>query len=180
MHGPSPPADRHLTHRRRVGLHGHPPGRPRAPREATITAPRNPAPRPACPSLGRALAGILLLLLLEAVALATAPARHRPLLGGALLGAGTAACVVAAALAHGGRARRQPPAAGDWFSTEALEGFPMDAVRPLLHRPAAPSLNRLYTAWILARRGHDAQWLATHLELPAETATLLTSAALRR
>ncbi|PYC77712.1 hypothetical protein C7C46_18130 [Streptomyces tateyamensis] len=103
----------------------------------------------------------------------------RPLLGGALLGAGTAGGVVAAALLGGRRPGRELPSVPDWFSTEALEGFPMDAVRPLLHRPAAPSLNRLYTAWVLARRGHDALWLSTHLELPAETARLLTTAANR-
>ena len=59
----------------------------------------------------------------------------------------------------------------------ALEGFPMDEVRPFLLGPAAVDLNRLYGAWVLATHGRDAVWIEQHLHLPTEAARLLTAAA---
>ncbi|MFJ9455858.1 hypothetical protein ACIRST_12335 [Kitasatospora sp. NPDC101447] len=77
------------------------------------------------------------------------------------------------------RATRRPPGEDDtqWFNARSLEGFPMEQVRPLLLAPGAPGLNRLYTAWMFATHGHDPQWIAHHLDLPARTARLLVSAA---
>ncbi|MCC9307758.1 hypothetical protein LN042_11740 [Kitasatospora sp. RB6PN24] len=129
---------------------------------------------------GKALLGILLLLVLEMVALAVAPVRDRPLVAGILLGAGMAGLLLLAATLHSHRrARRRPPAntPGDWYSADALEGFPMEAVRPQLLGQDAPSLNHLYTAWIMATHGHSAQWISHHLDLPPATARLLVDAA---
>ncbi|GAA2261533.1 MULTISPECIES: hypothetical protein [Kitasatospora] len=133
---------------------------------------------------GMSLLGILLLLLLEIITLCIAPVEDRPLVGGTLIGAAAAAFVTTAAVLHHSRrtvreARRPLPEVtdGDWFSRQDLEGFPMEAVRPLLRAPDAPSLNRLYVAWLFATQGHDVPWLIHHLDLPAEAADVLVNAA---
>ncbi|MFJ9931440.1 hypothetical protein ACIRU5_36170 [Streptomyces misionensis] len=135
---------------------------------------------------GTAVLGVLLLTVLEMTALATAPRTDQPIVAGALLGAATAAFVVVAAVVHSHRrgqrqARRQLTEAVDetWFTGGALDGFPEDAVRPLLLTPDAPSMNCLYSAWIFATHGHDAAWLEHNLDLPAGVAHLLASAAER-
>lgn len=117
-------------------------------------------------------------------ALATAPPADRPIVASALVGAATAAFVVIAAVVHSHRraqrkASRQLTKTVDesWFTTGALDGFPMEVVRPLLLTPDAPSLNHLYTAWIFATHGHDAAWLERNLDLPAGLAHLLADAA---
>ncbi|WP_225102472.1 hypothetical protein [Streptomyces sp. CoH27] len=97
---------------------------------------------------GTAVLGVLLLTVLEMTAVATAPRADRPIVAGALVGAATAAFVVIAAMVRSHHraqqeARRQLPEAVDesWFTSGALDGFPMNAVRPLLLTPGAPSLN---------------------------------------
>jgi hypothetical protein len=136
---------------------------------------------------GTALCGVLLLLGLQTVALALAPAPLRPFLSGVLIGAATAGLLLALLLAQSRRQAGRPLAdraaarAGDddtqWFSARSLEGFPMEQVRPLLLSADAPGLNRLYTAWVFATHGHDPQWIARHLDLPTPTARLLVAAA---
>ncbi|MGW3043645.1 hypothetical protein ACWC9T_27175 [Kitasatospora sp. NPDC001159] len=131
---------------------------------------------------GKVLLGILLLMLLELVVLTTTPVHERSMIGGVLLGAGTAAFILAlAVLHHRHRARRRLPeiAKTDWFSADTVAGFPMEELRPLLLGPNAPNLNRLYTAWIMATHGHDAAWISHHLDLPPATAHLLVDAARR-
>ncbi|MFG2147177.1 hypothetical protein ACGFRG_23700 [Streptomyces sp. NPDC048696] len=135
---------------------------------------------------GAVVLGVLLLTVLEMTVLATAPRADRPIIAGALVGAATAAFVVVAAVIHSHRrARRQArrqlaeTVDGSWFTTRALDGFPMDAVRPLLLTPDAPGLNRLYAAWIFATHGHDATWLEHNLDLPADLAHLLADTAHR-
>ncbi|MBD0694798.1 hypothetical protein [Streptomyces sp. CBMA123] len=136
---------------------------------------------------GMALLGVLLLIVLELVALTTAPAGDRAVIGGTLIGAGTAAFVIVAALLHSRHNRERharqslPPVTdSNWFDGQALEGFPMEAVRPMLLGPHAPSLNRLYAAWVLATHGHDAVWIIHHLDLPADVTHLLVDAAHRQ
>ncbi|MFE5588136.1 hypothetical protein [Kitasatospora sp. NPDC056531] len=134
---------------------------------------------------GTALCGVLLLLGLQTVALALAPAPLRPFLSGVLIGAATAGLLLALLLAQSRRQAGRPLADRavaveddtQWFSARSLEGFPMEQVRPLLLAPGAPGLNRLYTAWVFATHGHDPQWIANHLDLPTPTARLLVAAA---
>ncbi|MFD7831719.1 hypothetical protein [Kitasatospora sp. NPDC059803] len=131
---------------------------------------------------GAVVLGVIALLLLEVVALVVLPARDRPVVGGALFGAGVAGLAVAGVLWQRLRRRRHPvvPQAeadqDSWFSAHSLEGFPMEAVRPLLLGAHAPSLNTLYTAWVFATHGHDAGWIARHLSLPAGVVRLLADA----
>ncbi|MBX7555372.1 hypothetical protein ABZX95_46525 [Streptomyces sp. NPDC004232] len=133
---------------------------------------------------GVALLGVLTLVVLEVTALATAPARDRPIVSGALMGAGTAAFVLVAAVWHSHRnaarrARRRLHETVDdsWFTARTLDGFPMEAVRPYLLAKDAPGLNRLYMAWILATHGEDAAWIERHLDLPADLTRLLVDTA---
>ena len=132
---------------------------------------------------GTAVLGVLLLTALEMTALATAPRADRPIVAGALVGA-AAAFVVVTAVVHSHHraqreARRQLTETVDesWFTPGALDSFPMDAIPPLLLKPDAPSLNRLYTAWIFATHGHDTAWLEHNLDLPADLARLMADAA---
>ncbi|MFF3511486.1 hypothetical protein [Streptomyces sp. NPDC002573] len=136
---------------------------------------------------GAVVLGVFLLIGLELVALATAPRADRPVVGGALVVAATAAFVLVAAVLHGhGKTRRQathrPAEAANetWFTAETLQGFPMEAVRPRLLGPHAPDLTSMYTAWIFAAQGRDAVWLEHHLDLPADLAHLLVDAAHER
>ncbi|MER7765536.1 hypothetical protein [Kitasatospora sp. NPDC096140] len=153
-----------------------------------------------------ALGGVLLLLSLHGLAVGLAPGPLRLFLSGALIGSSVAGLLLALLLATSrqragatrtatdptaptdprhrrgawpARATRRPPGEDDtqWFNARSLEGFPMEQVRPLLLAPGAPGLNRLYTAWMFATHGHDPQWIAHHLDLPARTARLLVSAA---
>lgn len=105
----------------------------------------------------------------------------------AQVGAGISAFLVMAALWHHRRraARRaRPPVpeevGEEWFTAKTLAGFPMEAVRPLLLRPGAPNLARLYVAWVLATHGHEAGWIECHLGLPEQVVHILVDAARQR
>ncbi|MCQ8193952.1 hypothetical protein [Streptomyces rugosispiralis] len=106
---------------------------------------------------------------------------------GGAVGAAAAAFVLITVLWHHHRkaepgARRVVPddPGEEWFTSEVLRGFPMEAVRPLLLGPDAPSLNRLYMAWLFATQGHDCAWIARHLDLSAEVVRVLVDAARSR
>ncbi|MEV5875348.1 hypothetical protein AB0L75_14150 [Streptomyces sp. NPDC052101] len=136
---------------------------------------------------GATVLGVFTLTVLEMTALATAPARDRPLVSGALIGAATATFVVVAAMWHNHRnaarqARLRLPQTVDesWFTARALYGFPMEDVRPYLLGKDAPNLNTLYTAWVFATHGQDATWIDRHLDLPANITRLLVEAARQR
>ncbi|MGD3107747.1 hypothetical protein [Streptomyces sp. YGL11-2] len=121
------------------------------------------------------------LVLLETLALTLGPSGVRPVLLGVL--AGTAITVLLLIRLRRADARSrppQPPSAEGWLSSRALENFPMDAVRPLLNRPNAPDLRRLYAAWTLALLGYEARVIARHLHLPTAIVRLLTDATPRR
>ncbi|MFJ5880059.1 hypothetical protein [Kitasatospora cineracea] len=134
---------------------------------------------------GAALTGVLLLLVLETVSLATAPAGLRSFLGGVLLGSSTAALLLALLLE---RTRRRAlsrlavpgPDAAAGRTGGVPADFPMDRVRPVLLAPDAPRLNLLYTGWVFAVDGRDARWISHRLGLPPDTARLLTDAARHR
>ena len=66
-----------------------------------------------------------------------------------------------------------------WFTDHSLDGFPEDAARTILNGPGAPSPDRLYAAWVLARHhpGTSAAWLEKNLSLPADAAHLIVEAA---
>ncbi|WP_229852470.1 hypothetical protein [Streptomyces albospinus] len=124
----------------------------------------------------------------EVAVLRLAPPDLRPVISAGLLGGALAALVLFAAV---WRSRHTParevhhpvlPEAGPdgWFGADALEGFPMEEIRPLLPAPDAPDLNRLYTAWILVNHGHDAPWISHHLDLPPAAVRLLVDAAYQR
>jgi hypothetical protein len=125
---------------------------------------------------------------LELAVLKVAPAGDRPVISGALVGTATAAFILVAVLHHHRRAAARPAAQrltetlseAEWFTARTLEGFPMEAVRPLLLGPNAPDLNRLYTAWVFATHGNDAVWMERNLDLPGEMARLLVGAARRQ
>ncbi|MFF3153262.1 hypothetical protein [Streptomyces sp. NPDC057910] len=134
---------------------------------------------------GATMVGMIALTALELAAVDTVPAPDRPLVSGVLLGAGAAIFLLAATVLHrhrtaARRARQQLIDSGDWFTARTLEGFPMEAIRPHLLGPDAPSLNRLYTAWVLATHGHSAAWIQRNLDLPSGLVRLLVDAATTR
>ncbi|MCE4948390.1 hypothetical protein LVX13_35600 [Streptomyces albulus] len=123
----------------------------------------------------------VVLVLLEIVAWAVAPAGFRPVILGVLAGTGITALLLIWLRRLDAHSRpSQPPSAEGWLSSRALERFPMDAVRPLLNRPNAPDLRRLYAAWTLALLGYESRFIARHLRLPTAVVRLLTDAAPRR
>jgi hypothetical protein len=134
---------------------------------------------------GAALLAVPLVAALEITALRLAPPGFRPWITGFLLGASLTALAMTAVLAHRHRritARHHPSVSPEsvgasGFTARTLDGFPMEAVRPLLLGPDAPDLNRLYTAWVLALHGHGTTWLTGRLGLPHEVAALLVDAA---
>ncbi|MFI6156865.1 hypothetical protein ACIBCA_29755 [Kitasatospora sp. NPDC051170] len=138
------------------------------------------------PRPGEALALIsaLGLLLTEEIALTLAEEDQRPVIGAFLVAASATGLLVAAAvLLHRWLDTRRPlplpppgPNGRD-YSARALEDFPMDAVRPLLLTEHAPQLGQLYSAWILARAGRPAPWIARRLGIPLAVAQLLVEAA---
>ncbi|MFF2807265.1 hypothetical protein ACFVT2_08770 [Streptomyces sp. NPDC058000] len=120
------------------------------------------------------------LVLLETLALALAPSGFRPVVLGALAGTAITALLLIRPRRADARPRPpQRPSAEGWLSSHALESFPMDAVRPLLNRPNAPDLRRLYAAWTLALLGYEGRFIARHLHLPTTIVRLLTDAAPR-
>lgn len=130
------------------------------------------------------LAAVLGLLVLEEIALGLAEEEDRPVIGGILIGASCSGLLVVGAVLFSRwlDARRPlplpPPGPnGREYSARALEGFPMEAVRPLLLTEHAPQLGQLYSAWMLARTGRTASWIARRLDLPVEAVQLLVDAA---
>ncbi|MEV7598479.1 hypothetical protein AB0O91_13975 [Kitasatospora sp. NPDC089797] len=133
------------------------------------------------------LAAVLGLLVLEEIALNLAEEDARPVVGGLLIGASCSGLLAVGALLFGRwlDARRPlplpPPGPnGREYSARALEGFPMEAVRPLLLAEHAPQLGQLYSAWMLARTGRPAPWIARRLDLPLDAVQLLVDAARTR
>ncbi|MEV5283444.1 hypothetical protein [Streptomyces sp. NPDC052811] len=132
-----------------------------------------------------AVALVALVVALELTALRLASPGLRLGITGFLLGASIAVLAMAAVLAHRHRkiaVHHSPsvsPEAVDasWFTARTLNGFPMEAVRPVLLGPNAPDLNRLYTAWVLALHGHDTAWIVSRLGLPHPVAALLVDTA---
>ncbi|MFD9684642.1 hypothetical protein ACFXPX_01645 [Kitasatospora sp. NPDC059146] len=130
------------------------------------------------------LAAVLGLLVLEEIALGLAEEEDRPVIGAVLIGASCSGLLVVGAVLFSRwlEARRPlplpPPGPnGREYSAWALEGFPMEAVRPLLLAEHAPQLGQLYSAWMLARAGRTAPWIARRLGLPVEAVQLLVDAA---
>ncbi|MFI9274518.1 hypothetical protein ACIGXM_27980 [Kitasatospora sp. NPDC052896] len=136
---------------------------------------------------GTVVLGVLTLLAMEIVALGLTPVPARPAVGGVLLAVAALGLALGAiALVVHAHRRRQagtipPPAPAEPddepFAPEALDGFPLEAVRRFLPDPAAPVPESLHTAWVLATHGHDADWLAHHLDLPAGVSGVLVAAA---
>ncbi|MCW2875021.1 hypothetical protein [Actinacidiphila oryziradicis] len=145
------------------------------------------APHPRAGEAAAAL-GVLTLAVLELVVLRVAPAGDRPGIGGALVGAAAVAFILVAVLRchrraaarHAAQRLTEALSEDEWFTARTLEGFPMEAVRPLLLGPDAPDLNRLHTAWVFATNGNDAVWMERNLDLPGDMARLLVDAARRQ
>ncbi|MEY9964167.1 hypothetical protein ABIA33_002209 [Streptacidiphilus sp. MAP12-16] len=143
-------------------------------------------PRPQTVEGLAALAAIAVILV-AAVAIGLSPVRDRPLVAIGFLAVAVAAGGVLGAVVHARRARTRRvsqehagDAVGAWFSAPTLDGFPAEALAPLLPANNPPNLSRLQTAWVLATHGHDAVWLERHLGLPGNVARLLADTAHRR
>ncbi|MER7752236.1 hypothetical protein [Kitasatospora sp. NPDC097643] len=126
---------------------------------------------------------VLALLVAEEIALGLAEEEDRPTISGVLACAsGSGLLAVGAVLLGRWLAARRPlplPPPGPngrEYSARALEGFPMEAVRPLLLAEQAPQLGQLYSAWMLARAGRTAPWIARRLAIPLDAAQLLVDA----
>ncbi|MFJ9694797.1 hypothetical protein [Kitasatospora sp. NPDC101183] len=131
-----------------------------------------------------ALISALGLLLTEEIALGLAEEEDRPVIGAFLVAASGAGLLIAGAVLvlrwlDVRRPLPLPPTGpnGREYSARALEDFPMDAVRPLLLGEQAPQLGQLYSAWMLARAGRPAPWIARRLDIPLDAARLLVEAA---
>ncbi|MFE6685007.1 hypothetical protein ACFVFQ_00870 [Streptomyces sp. NPDC057743] len=116
-----------------------------------------------------------------------APPQVQPALCGALVAVVVVALVLFRALWQWRHAPthevHHPPlpttGPGGWFDATALEGFPLQELRPLLAAPGAPDLEQLHTAWILLEHGRDPAWVGHHLGLPPAVLQVLTDAAQR-
>ncbi|MFH8386195.1 hypothetical protein ACH4E7_35630 [Kitasatospora sp. NPDC018058] len=130
---------------------------------------------------------VLGLLVLEEIALGMAEEEDRPMIGGILIAASCSGLLLVGAVLFSRwlETRRPlplPPLGpnGREYSARALEGFPMDAVRPLLLAEHAPQLGQLYSAWMLAKAGRPAPWIARRLDIPLDVVQLLVDAARAR
>ncbi|MGW3042324.1 hypothetical protein ACWC9T_20340 [Kitasatospora sp. NPDC001159] len=127
---------------------------------------------------------VLGLLVLEEVALGMAEEEDRPVIGGVLIGVSCSGLLLVGAVLFSRwldtrRPLPLPPLGpnGREYSARALEGFPMEAVRPLLLAEHAPQLGQLYSAWMLAKAGRPAAWIARRLDIPLDAVRLLADAA---
>ncbi|MGI5336381.1 hypothetical protein ACQEVS_02720 [Streptomyces sp. CA-181903] len=142
------------------------------------------APRPHFRD-GTAALFVAALVVLEALALRLTPVADWPLATVALGAVLAAVAVTAGVLCHRvghrplrvGRARRSPVPDEALFDAATRRSCPLRALRPALPASDPTAENRLYAAWVLARRGRDAAWLSDHLELPDEVADTLVRAA---
>lgn len=132
---------------------------------------------------GAAVLAVLALVSLEAVTLAAVSNDERPVVGIGLVGAALAVLLVTGALLAARRRlathRRVNPLpvvteVEDWFTPDTLIGFPVEGVRPYL---AEYPLGRLHTGWVLATHGHEAAWIAQHLDVSEAVAAVLADAA---
>ncbi|MDH6707326.1 hypothetical protein P3T27_004063 [Kitasatospora sp. MAA19] len=143
-----------------------------------------PYPRPAEAAV---LLTVLALLVAEELALGLAEEEDRPVINAVLIGASGSGLLAVGAVLLGRwldtrRPLPLPPPGpnGREYSARALADFPMDAVRPLLLAHQAPQLGQLYSAWMLARAGRPAPWIARRLAIPLDAAHLLVDAARAR
>ncbi|MFI9718425.1 hypothetical protein ACIHFE_02055 [Streptomyces sp. NPDC052396] len=141
------------------------------------------APHPH-PGEGLAAVAAVAIGVLAVVAVKAAARQDQPVAAGALAGAAALALTLLALSAHRHRARLRVEHAtlagqvdDSWFTEETMDGFPAEAVRPLLEGPGAPSQGEVCTAWVLARHGHEPAWIARHLGLSLELTRLLSEAA---
>ncbi|MEV5504954.1 hypothetical protein [Streptomyces orinoci] len=140
------------------------------------------------PGEGLAAVAAVAIGVLAVVAVKAAAGQDRPMAAGALAGAAALALALLVLSAYQHRVRLRVehetlpagPVDDSWFTPETLDGFPAEAVRPLLSGAGAPSPGEVYTAWVLVRHGHDAVWVAQHLGLPVELTRVLGEAAARQ
>ncbi|WP_037603790.1 hypothetical protein [Streptacidiphilus rugosus] len=131
-------------------------------------------------ALRRIGVAVLLLCMAEIVALVAVSGRERPMVAGALAGAGLTLAIIVR-LRHIVDARTGTPADGPWAQpwvlAAMLDGFPVDQLRPaLLAAPEGSDLDLLYRAWACAVMGRDAGWLEARFALDPWIADLLVSA----
>ncbi|MFE4537137.1 hypothetical protein ACFRKB_18985 [Streptomyces scopuliridis] len=143
--------------------------------------------------LGRHREGIVLLVVLvlavlAEVAVSVGPASDRPLVGVAVSGLLAVVLVIGMGwlCGHWYAARHRPrPERGGAdedmrFTAETLAGFPFAEVGERLGQCDTARMNRVYSAWVLASHGHDAEWIVRCLDVPLDVAEVLVGAAGRR
>jgi hypothetical protein len=137
------------------------------------------------PAEGLTALGIVALALFELLIWHLAPPPYRLLTGAAVAAVAVTAWAVYAAVRHEHRHRDLARYSADpldgspgeqWFTDDALDGFPEQAIRPLLEGPHPPDLNLLYAAWVFADHGYGAAWIAHHLDLPTTAVQPLVDA----
>ena len=116
-----------------------------------------------------------------AVALLAVPVTDRPVAALVLIAAAAAAGAIFGVISFA-RALRSRRVAAElehdtveaWFDAPSLEGFPARALDELIVGISRAEQPRLQTAWLLAKQGHNAAWLAGHFGLSLDVAQLLT------
>ncbi|WP_326609477.1 hypothetical protein OG949_04290 [Streptomyces scopuliridis] len=137
---------------------------------------------------GIALLVVLVLAVLAEVAVSVGPASDRPLVGVAVSGLLAVVLVIGIGWLCGhwyvARHRSRPERGGGdadvRFTDEALAGFPFAEVSERLGQCDTARMNRVYSAWVLASHGHDAEWIVRCLDVPLDVAEVLVGAANRR